>query len=141
MTSPNPVYDVDVHLNPVPTRPHLLARASFSHGMIRVHGVMIHRERGGRLRVLFPDKAKLVVCPACETHVGCVHPYCFGCGAPLPKQTPAPDHKGRVRRFSETAHPIGKEARGLLSTLLLEAYLAKIGVRPAARLFVPGAAG
>jgi DNA-binding cell septation regulator SpoVG len=90
-------------------------------GWLRV-GEMRITEKNGRLTLWFPSRPLHAHCPACSAKVEFKHTYCWGCGAPLPDQTPREADGSLVRMYANCVHPIRQYERSIVERAVFAAY-------------------
>jgi stage V sporulation protein G len=100
----------------------LLAFASITlDGCFVVHDIRIIRHDGEYL-VSMPSRRVSDHCPGCDSRNHLMAAYCNACGRRLGDNRAARDDSGRLRLFSDVAHPVTRGCRQSIEKAVIEAY-------------------
>lgn len=116
------ITDVQVILDPEPTRPEVRAHASFVVAGLCVRDIRIVRGGNGRVRVVFPNMPVFLPCATCGWRVAITHRYCHGCGVRQPFRTLPVSGKGVVHKYNSVCFPTTSAARAEYEAAILHAY-------------------
>lgn len=144
------VTEVTVHLHPTRIKAdgtlddRLVAFATIVFDdALALHGVKVVKDRSDDLFITMPTKRIEDHCWRCHAGNGLKYRFCQECGVPLEERRGKPGPDGKVRLYSDIAHPINAECRAHIQDRVLEAYHDEVqaqGGGPSALAIVPPAA-